>query len=116
MIAIFFSDSPCIFAQKPPSPSVSALSEGASGVSTNTLNSLSNGLSALTGATSSDEFEDEMRVTVIATGFEQAGQKTAAAPKAEPAPAEAPKAEPAKPAPGAGDISDIDEIFKIFNR
>ena len=33
------------------------------------------------GATSSDEFEDEMRVTVIATGFEQRG--AAAQPKAE---------------------------------
>ena len=58
------------------------------------------------GATSSDEFEDEMRVTVIATGFEQ---------KREAAPA-------VKTETGidtgakAGDIGDIDEIFNIFKR
>ncbi len=55
------------------------------------------------GATSSDEFEDEMRVTVIATGFEQraeaAEEKTAAGSTAKKA-----------------DVSDIDEIFSIFNR
>ena len=70
------------------------------------------------GATSSDDFEDEMRVTVIATGFEQGAQKAAADAKSgeKAAPAEA-KAEPAqKPASESGDISDIDEIFKIFNR
>ena len=51
------------------------------------------------GATSSDEFEDEMRVTVIATGFEK-------------------KSEEAKPAAGAktGDVSDVDEIFNLFRR
>ena len=52
------------------------------------------------GATSSDEFEDEMRVTVIATGFEQ---------KAE-----------AKEANASGSAAktsdDIEEIFSIFNR
>ncbi|MBP3304396.1 MAG: cell division protein FtsZ, partial [Oscillospiraceae bacterium] len=61
------------------------------------------------GATSSDEFEDEMRVTVIATGFEQ---------RREPAPEKAEAAAPAaaEPASKAGDISDIDEIFNIFKR
>ena len=65
------------------------------------------------GATVSDEFEDELRVTVIATGFDtkaQAGfpaKEEKAAPAAEAAPAQA-----AKPA----DVTDIDEIFKIFGR
>ncbi len=51
------------------------------------------------GATSSDEFEDQMRVTVIATGFEK-------------------KPEEAKSAPGAkgADVSDVDEIFNLFRR
>ncbi len=59
------------------------------------------------GATSSDEFEDEMRVTVIATGFENKNAP------------EAPKAAPKAAAPAetkTGDISDVDEIFKLFNR
>ncbi len=56
------------------------------------------------GATSSDEFEDEMRVTVIATGFEQRAEAAPAAPAAgETA---------AKPA----DTSDIDAIFDLFKR
>ena len=59
------------------------------------------------GATSSDEFEDEMRVTVIATGFDSAVET--AAPKADTKTAE-------KPAAQKSDIGDIDEIFKIFNR
>ena len=59
------------------------------------------------GATSSDEFEDEMRVTVIATGFDRSGDD--AVPKAE----EAKK--PAEKTAKSSDISDIDEIFKIFN-
>ena len=59
------------------------------------------------GATSSDEFEDEIRVTVIATGFEN---KVAAAP----AKAEAPAAVDMSAA--GGDIGDIDEIFNIFKR
>ncbi len=55
------------------------------------------------GATSSDEFEDEMRVTVIATGFEQ--KESAAEEK------------PASTSTGkSADVSDIDEIFSIFNR
>ncbi len=52
------------------------------------------------GATSSDEFEDEMRVTVIATGFEQ--EEILEAPKAESRSARA--------------SDDIDDIFSIFNR
>ena len=57
------------------------------------------------GATSSDEFEDEMRVTVIATGFEQ---KAAAEPV---------KSESAAPAAVKNEnIGDIDEIFNIFKR
>ena len=57
------------------------------------------------GATYTDEFEDEMRVTVIATGFEQ--KQEAAAPKAEAAVDTTVK---------SGDIGDIDEIFNIFKR
>ena len=60
------------------------------------------------GATSSDEFEDEMRVTVIATGFEQ--RKEAAPEKAEAAPVAA------ATAPAAPDMADIDKIFDIFKR
>jgi len=62
------------------------------------------------GATSSDSFHDEMRVTVIATGFDRCDDDFVA-PKA--APAAAPKAE--EPV-ATGDIGDIDEIFKIFGR
>ena len=75
------------------------------------------------GATVSKDYQDELRVTVIATGFDQTlsgSVFTKAAPKA--APAEAPvddidtpvaaAAKPTKPA----DISDIDEIFSIFKR
>ena len=61
------------------------------------------------GATSSDEFEDEMRVTVIATGFEQ--RQEVAAPKAEAAPVSGISASAPK-----NDIGDIDEIFNIFKR
>ena len=53
------------------------------------------------GATSSDEFEDEMRVTVIATGFEQKAEK-----KSGEASGNAPKT-------GA---DDVDEIFNLFRR
>ena len=52
------------------------------------------------GATSSDEFVDEMRVTVIATGFEQREA-----------------AEDGKPSGTGAKVSDdIDDIFSIFNR
>ena len=54
------------------------------------------------GATSSDELEDEMRVTVIATGFEQ----KPVAPKAEAAPV-AKAAEPS---------DNMDDIFNLFRR
>ncbi len=64
------------------------------------------------GATSSDLYEDEMRVTVIATGFEQADDgntvvKESAGKTVAPAAGTAAK---------TSDISDIDEIFKIFGR
>ncbi len=59
------------------------------------------------GAISSDEFEDEMRVTVIATGFPQKGG-------AAPAKTEAAAAAPA--APKMDTAGDIDEIFNIFKR
>ena len=54
------------------------------------------------GATSSNEFEDEMRVTVIATGFEQ-------------------KTEPAKSGMGVAgvkpaDSGNVDAIFDLFRR
>ena len=53
------------------------------------------------GATWDETFEDEMRVTVIATGFEQKA-----------------KADEAKAEEGGKSVdnSDIDEIFSIFNR
>ena len=58
------------------------------------------------GATCTDSFQDEMRVTVIATGFEKKPESAVVAPSA--AVSEA----PAKVA----DVSEIDEIFKLFNR
>ena len=59
------------------------------------------------GATSSADFEDEMRVTVIATGFEQ-GETVSKTETVKSTGSAAPKS--------SGDIADIDEIFKIFNR
>ena len=78
------------------------------------------------GATISDEFQDEMRVTVIATGFEMkpesfapsaGADKTArpSKPSFVPDDIDTPVAaskQPTKPA----DMSDIDEIFSIFKR
>ena len=58
------------------------------------------------GATVCDDFQDEMRVTVIATGFEQAAQ--AEAPKS--AAAAAPKAETKT----ATDIGDVDMFLELF--
>ena len=60
------------------------------------------------GATYTDELEDEMRVTVIATGFEQkpvvaANTQGVAAPAAE-------------TGFKSGDFSDIDDVFDIFKR
>lgn len=62
------------------------------------------------GATFDESFDDEMRVTVIATGFDE---KKNAAPAAKLGAFTA-AGERAKPA--AEDIEDIDEIFKIFNK
>ena len=78
------------------------------------------------GATISDEFQDEMRVTVIATGFEMKPESFAPSAGADktsrpskpsfvPDDIDTPVAaskQPTKPA----DMSDIDEIFSIFKR
>ncbi len=67
------------------------------------------------GATCSSEFQDEMRVTVIATGFDQANfSASSAAPAAKNA--EAAEDKPLKRVEAPADIGEIDEIFKIFNR
>ena len=75
------------------------------------------------GATYSEDYEDEMRVTVIATGFDQAkadsaapsvGAFTGAAEKAKSAPVT--PAASSRPVSRTSDVDDIDEIFKIFNR
>jgi len=71
------------------------------------------------GATCSDEFADEMRVTVIATGFDQANFRSAFTPAAAPKAAEEDlltEDKPLKPVEAPADIGDIDEIFKIFSR
>ena len=57
------------------------------------------------GATSSEDFQDEMRVTVIATGFEQKAESEPAANAAAAETVSAPE-----------DIGDIDAIFNIFKR
>jgi len=68
------------------------------------------------GAAFNDEFEDEMRVTVIATGFdskpkaEAPAQPGAFSAASERAGVVTPKAAPIE------DPNDIDEIFKIFNK
>ena len=80
------------------------------------------------GATFDESMQDEIRVTVIATGFEEAPANTASAPvqaKAEPArerpqglyTAAAEKVEKKQaPAPAAsGEEDPFDSIFKIFN-
>ncbi len=67
------------------------------------------------GATYSKEFEDEMQVTVIATGFEDRKEESkpqAPASKAAPYSAAGERAKTST----VSDIDDIDEIFKIFNR
>ena len=78
------------------------------------------------GATIAEDFQDEMRVTVIATGFEMKPETNAFAPKAAagarpstpsfvPEDIDTPVAasrQPTKPA----DMGDIDEIFSIFKR
>ena len=62
------------------------------------------------GATSVEGFEDEMRVTVIATGFDGAGKFEIPSPVA--AAAAAPVAE-TKP---VGDVTDVEAFFDLFNR
>ena len=61
------------------------------------------------GATYTDELEDEMRVTVIATGFEQKPTAAAAKPQGEAASA-------AESGFKSSDFSDIDDVFSIFKR
>jgi len=74
------------------------------------------------GATFSEDFQDEMRVTIIATGFETKAEVYSAPKAAAKAPAQseddidAPVAAAAKAAAKPADISDIDEIFSIFKR
>ena len=69
------------------------------------------------GAAFNDEFEDEMRVTVIATGFDTAAkaETPAAKPGAFSAASERTSVTAPKVAP-VEDPNDIDEIFKIFNK
>ena len=70
------------------------------------------------GATCNDSCQDEMRVTVIATGFENADAGFAPKAAAGVAPADdinAPLAGTKKPV-RSEDIGDIDEIFSIFKR
>ena len=69
------------------------------------------------GAAFNDEFEDEMRVTVIATGFDTTAKNETPTAKpgafsaaSERASTAAPKVAPVE------DPNDIDEIFKIFNK
>ena len=65
------------------------------------------------GATCSESFQDEMRVTVIATGFELQPEAKKAAQSGEADDIDKPVGAAAKPAKPS-DISDIDEIFSIF--
>ena len=71
------------------------------------------------GATINPDYQDELRVTVIATGFDQnykPATAKAAAPVANPADdIDAPLAAAAQPVKPV-DISEIDEIFSIFKR
>ena len=78
------------------------------------------------GATIAEEFQDEMRVTVIATGFDlkpetfapkaSAGAKTGSStPSFVPEDIDTPVAAAKQPTKSA-DMSDIDEIFSIFKR
>ena len=83
------------------------------------------------GATIDESFQDEMRVTVIATGFDAKTESfttfapRAAAKSAAPAAPAAPSFVPedidppvaaAKQPARVGDMADIDEIFSIFKR
>ena len=87
------------------------------------------------GATIDESFQDEMRVTVIATGFDMKPETYSYAPKAAAKAAPAAAAAPEKPAAPSfvpedidtpvaaskqptkpADMADIDEIFSIFKR
>ncbi len=70
------------------------------------------------GATYSEDFQDEMRVTVIATGFDEKREEAEIpAEKTAPAAVSSSVGERGKPAAMTSeDVDDIDEIFKIFNR
>ncbi|MBQ7870863.1 MAG: cell division protein FtsZ, partial [Oscillospiraceae bacterium] len=65
------------------------------------------------GAAFSEDFEDEMRVTVIATGFDD--KKKAEPTKGIYSSANPGRTQSAPSDPSTG-IDDIDEIFKIFNK
>ena len=73
------------------------------------------------GATFSEDFEDEMRVTVIATGFENEKKDAEKKPERKSFSnlsndfGKRPNA-PAAPAPATSDINDIDAIFDIFKK
>ena len=117
------------------SPLLETSIEGAKGVLINVTGSMDIGLEeveqaaslvqqavhpdALTifGATFDETLDDEIRVTVIATGFENAPKQEtpAAKPGAFSAASERVAAAAPKVAP-VEDPNDIDEIFKIFNR
>ena len=67
------------------------------------------------GAAFDESYEDEMRVTVIATGFgEQQNASAAAKPAAYSAAPERPRQAPVSVA--EEDVDDIDAIFSIFNK
>ena len=81
------------------------------------------------GATFSEDFEDEMRVTVIATGFDAEKKEEDKKPErrafsslnndfgSRPAPAQNRPAPAPAPSPANnGDINDIDAIFSIFKK
>ena len=74
---------------------------------------------SINGATCSDAFQDEMRVTVIATGFDGSafvlGRKDTAAAASPIDDIDTPVGAAAKPTKPT-DIGDIDEIFSIFKR
>ena len=69
------------------------------------------------GATFSEEFEDEMRVTVIATGFDEKKKPDGKGIFSSPAASKSTAAKEPTPASSfTSDVNDIDEIFKIFNK
>ena len=73
------------------------------------------------GATFDETLDDEIRVTVIATGFDKApgeapAPKAAAASGAESAPAPQPLKEEDVPKPEETESDPFDDIFKIFNK